>query len=703
MHSRAWLGPGNTTRGGSMGAKAHVTTALIVGYIACGFGAVGAAAPGDQYPSMKTVFSDPKSGNEVWRMTTDGAQHGVTNAMGDQSSESSSWSPDSRRICYWKKGNGYRPTGVYMMDIASGSETYLAPAESNVHGGQIFSRDGAEVYYYHAVSTGTYDVRAVNTSTFAVRTIVGSLAMSSPQKITQNADGSYIAIHQWGEPKTTGIVNPHTGEFHPQWRWDNGLAGEDGSQWHPSDPDIIFAVRGTKAVRNINTLEVINPGYIGDISHSSWHPNGNWIVNSKVYEIASATVIGEAKYPGHPNINPADASLDWQARMVMDAQVYLFVMTIRDFVDHNFPKDASRIWVTHYSTETLNHAHPHPHFSPDGRYILWQSDVDNLSAGTPPGGQGGPDQIDLFIAPYGAQATESAREPVIDPLGGTYAGPEASVPVTLTCETEGAAIHYTTDGSTPTTSSSLYSAPFTLTFSTTTVLQARAFSADLDPSSTASATFAIAQTIEGVSLVSYGGAHPQDVSLVTVATGTEYYADRQYVISSLPPDLAGGTLVQYPNDDKTDTSDQFIVLSLVEPAVVTVAYDSRATPPSWLDDWDRTAETIDGEEVGGTGNTVSFNVYQMQYGENSTVTLPGNMAGGGDAATGYIVVAAPVGQTPVAAQARHRHTRAPGAIYCVDMLGRAIPPAQSATPRVAAAVRIAALGNGTVKRQVLVP
>ena len=51
---------------------------------------VNATVPGTIYPSMKTVFSDPVSGNEVWRMTTDGAQHGLVNAMGDQSSESSS-------------------------------------------------------------------------------------------------------------------------------------------------------------------------------------------------------------------------------------------------------------------------------------------------------------------------------------------------------------------------------------------------------------------------------------------------------------------------------------------------------------------------------------------------------------------------------------------------------------------------------------
>lgn len=54
--------------------------------------------------------------------------------------------------------------------------------------------------------------------------------------------------------------------------------------------------------------------------------------------------------------------------------------------------------------------------------------------------------------------------PHITPAGGTYYGP---VDVSMSCSTEGAEIFYTTDGSTPTTTSTLYTAPFKVSEATT--------------------------------------------------------------------------------------------------------------------------------------------------------------------------------------------------------------------------------------------
>ncbi|MDD5687547.1 MAG: carbohydrate-binding protein [Elusimicrobia bacterium] len=80
--------------------------------------------------------------------------------------------------------------------------------------------------------------------------------------------------------------------------------------------------------------------------------------------------------------------------------------------------------------------------------------------------------------------------PTISPGAGTFTG---SVTVTLGCATSGAEIRYTTNGTDPTSSSTLYSAPFALTASAT--VKARAFKAAMTDSSVNS----VAYTITGVS------------------------------------------------------------------------------------------------------------------------------------------------------------------------------------------------------------
>ena len=75
--------------------------------------------------------------------------------------------------------------------------------------------------------------------------------------------------------------------------------------------------------------------------------------------------------------------------------------------------------------------------------------------------------------------------PTITPNGGVYSG---TVAVTLQTTTPGASIYYTTDGQSPTQSSRLYKGKFTL--SDSTLVKAKAFKNNFDPSSEASAWFA---------------------------------------------------------------------------------------------------------------------------------------------------------------------------------------------------------------------
>ena len=85
------------------------------------------------------------------------------------------------------------------------------------------------------------------------------------------------------------------------------------------------------------------------------------------------------------------------------------------------------------------------------------------------------------------ETSQTVATPVISPNGGNYSG---SVSVTMQTATSGASIYYTTNGSTPTQSSTLYSGPMTLANSA--MIKAKAFKTGYNASAEASASFTVA-------------------------------------------------------------------------------------------------------------------------------------------------------------------------------------------------------------------
>jgi hypothetical protein len=81
--------------------------------------------------------------------------------------------------------------------------------------------------------------------------------------------------------------------------------------------------------------------------------------------------------------------------------------------------------------------------------------------------------------------------PTANPLPGTYSSTQN---VALSCSTAGATIRYTTDGSEPTSSSTLYSSPISV--SSTMTIKAKAFKASMTDSDTG--TFAYTITAGGM-------------------------------------------------------------------------------------------------------------------------------------------------------------------------------------------------------------
>jgi len=67
------------------------------------------------------------------------------------------------------------------------------------------------------------------------------------------------------------------------------------------------------------------------------------------------------------------------------------------------------------------------------------------------------------VGAIGIWTAEVVAEPVASPVGADYDSGDYPVAVTLTCETSGASIYYTTDGSTPDATDTLYTVPVNVT------------------------------------------------------------------------------------------------------------------------------------------------------------------------------------------------------------------------------------------------
>ncbi len=118
----------------------------------------------------------------------------------------------------------------------------------------------------------------------------------------------------------------------------------------------------------------------------------------------------------------------------------------------------------------------------------------------------------VYISP------DSVSIPSPSVSGGTY---DSTQTVTLSSGTDGASIYYTTDGSTPTTSSTLYSGA--LTISSVTTLKALAVKDGVGESSVMSETylFKVATTTASVTEGTYNGS--QSVTLSSGTTGATIY------------------------------------------------------------------------------------------------------------------------------------------------------------------------------------
>src|SRR5262249_9514750 len=180
--------------------------------------------------------------------------------------------------------------------------------------------------------------------------------------------------------------------------------------------------------------------------------------------------------------------------------------------------------------------------------------------------------------------------PVISPNGSTFVN---SVNVSLQTSTPGAAIYYTTDGTNPTQSSKLYSAPFSLV--ATSLVKALAFESGMTPSSLASAwftqsvsSFDFSLSNSGDKVVTAGSSVTDMISAALVSGSAQAVA---YSVTGLP----SGSTPSFSSASCSPTCSSTLTIST-----------SSSTPPG-------TSTIAVAATSGGLTRTTSFNL---------TVNLP---------------------------------------------------------------------------------
>lgn len=136
-----------------------------------------------------------------------------------------------------------------------------------------------------------------------------------------------------------------------------------------------------------------------------------------------------------------------------------------------------------------------------------------------------------IVVTYATAGSNIVATPTFTPNGGSFL---ESQEINIACATDGATIYYTTDGSTPTSSSTQYTAPFTI--NATTTVKAFAVLENYDDSEVATATFTKATVMTVAEARDYidglnGATSPEDVYVEGIISQIDSYSSTYHSIN----------------------------------------------------------------------------------------------------------------------------------------------------------------------------
>ncbi len=263
--------------------------------------------------------------------------------------------------------------------------------------------------------------------------------------------------------------------------------------------------------------------------------------------------------------------------------------------------------------------------------------------------------------------TNQVAEPVFTPGGGTYS---SDVAVAIGTATSGAAIHYTTDGSTPSNASASYSGPIQIAGNgTTTTIKAIAMEDGLDDSTIAESIYKISYTqVAAPQFSPVGGTYSADQNVVltsaTAGVSIRYTTDgstpsgASSLYSGPIPVTGNGTTMTI----KAIATKSGMTNSLLGVATYTINYNQVSTP-----------QLSPGTSTVGLGTTITFS--DATSGATFYYTTDGSQPTSSSASGTSYTISGPVTLKVVAMKSGMAASTVATATYSVQLAAPTFSPA----------------------------
>jgi Chitobiase/beta-hexosaminidase C-terminal domain/Legume lectin domain len=409
-----------------------------------------------------------------------------------------------------------------------------------------------------------------NTGTFNAST-AGPFTQAVSDSFIQAAFQGVVAADQMGENDAAGVVNQNEYQALQYYFGEGGVnlhmwgamidAGGDCSNYNSSTFGGSYCPRP-----QMLGAQVYNWCKIGPMVQTSWASNPTYNLPANNNGVNAIT--------GVPLLRSfAFAEGNQRCMVIVNADVYS-AYTVQ-FAGTNAP--STGVTTYQFAPAALATANEAAALSSTSTVDAPMCNTTTPNVSVASGYSLPPHSVTAFMWQTGASSgstTPTAATPTFSPAGGSYTGNQT---ITISSATAGATIYYTTNGTTPTTSSTVYTGPITISNSIT--INAIATAPNCNNSAVGSATYTI-NTVTATPLFSVA---PGTYTTAQTVSITDYSANATiyYTTNGTTPTTSSAQYTGPITISSTETIEAIAVVSgFINSAVATAAYTINPILPT---------------------------------------------------------------------------------------------------------------------------